>query len=86
MFATLVQQYTLAINDGSIPNIESSWQYICREENSKAQAYAEEVFITQMRAMRSKMPMEQSPLSVEFKSAKEWGLQEFQKRAIGDDF
>ena len=36
MFATLVGQYTLSINDGSIPNIESSWQYICREENTKA--------------------------------------------------
>ena len=33
MFSNLVKSYTNAINSGNIPNIESSWQYICRDEN-----------------------------------------------------
>lgn len=74
IFGSLVAQYTLSINDGSIPNIESSWQYICREENTKAQQYAEEVFLGHLRAIRQKMPAEEALMQVELKTAKEMAL------------
>ena len=41
MFQNLVKSYTNSINSGSIPNIESSWQYICRDENQKAMSVSE---------------------------------------------
>lgn len=58
MFTNLVVSYTNAINSGSIPNIESSWQYICRDENQKAQAVSEELFKSMLKEnVKSKLPM-----------------------------
>jgi len=48
MFQNLVKSYTTAINSGSIPNIESSWQYICRDENQKAMSISEQLFMSQV--------------------------------------
>ncbi len=34
-WASLVSQYVDAINEGAVPNIQSSWNYICRERASR---------------------------------------------------
>jgi hypothetical protein len=36
MFWNLMASYVDSINKGSIPNIESSWAYICKNECLKA--------------------------------------------------
>ena len=36
MFIDLLEQYVTAINQGSIPNIENAWSYICKNECYKA--------------------------------------------------
>lgn len=36
MMANLVSAYVDAINKGAVPNIESSWNYICKNECLKA--------------------------------------------------
>jgi len=33
MLCKLADVYVSAINDGSVPSIESAWTYICRSEN-----------------------------------------------------
>ena len=36
MLATLAESYVQAINNGAVPNIESAWSYICKQESQKA--------------------------------------------------
>jgi uncharacterized membrane protein YheB (UPF0754 family) len=36
MLATLSEAYVQAINNGAVPNIETAWSYICKNECSKA--------------------------------------------------
>jgi hypothetical protein len=33
MLCKLADVYVSAINEGAVPNIESAWTYICRNEN-----------------------------------------------------
>jgi len=44
MLARLAGVYVSAINDGSVPSIESAWTYICRSENQKMLENAIEEF------------------------------------------
>lgn len=36
LYVGLMNSYVKAINEGSVPNIENAWTYICREQNEKA--------------------------------------------------
>ena len=36
MMATLADAYVTAINNGAVPNIETAWSYICKNECYKA--------------------------------------------------
>ena len=36
MLCTLAESYVHAINNGAVPNIESAWSYICKQESQKA--------------------------------------------------
>ena len=36
MLFNLAQSYVEAINNGAVPSIENSWQYICKDECHKA--------------------------------------------------
>ncbi len=36
MLSTLASSYVTAINNGAVPNIESAWNYICKNECNKA--------------------------------------------------
>ena len=36
MFGTLIKSYVEAINNGASPNIESAWNYICKNECQKS--------------------------------------------------
>ncbi len=36
MLLELAQAYTSAINEGSVPNIENAWSYVCQNECNRA--------------------------------------------------
>ena len=36
MFINLTRSYLEALNMGAVPNIESAWDYLCKEENEKS--------------------------------------------------
>jgi hypothetical protein len=36
LYIGLMNSYVKAINEGTVPNIENAWIYICREQNEKA--------------------------------------------------
>ena len=44
MFAALIVNYTKAINEGAVPNIENAWSYICKNECLKAVYEASETY------------------------------------------
>ena len=44
MYMSLVNNYTNAINDGTVPNIENAWNYLCRDECMKAVEFANETY------------------------------------------
>jgi hypothetical protein len=35
-WASLVEQYVQAINEGAMPDIQSSWSYICKQKAQQA--------------------------------------------------
>lgn len=48
MLLELATAYTNAINEGSVPNIQNAWSYVCQNECNRAilesiQIYAEEM-------------------------------------------
>ncbi len=57
MFVGLIRSYVDAINLGAVPNIETAWSYICKDECTKA---LNEAFVQYQRALRevliSKIP------------------------------
>lgn len=36
MLLELAQAYTSAINEGSVPNIQNAWSYVCQNECNRA--------------------------------------------------
>lgn len=36
MMLELAQAYTTAINEGSVPNIQNAWSYVCQNECNRA--------------------------------------------------
>ena len=48
MWYLLAEKYVQAINEGAVPNIQSSWAYICRQKAKTAFEGAIEVFKTEM--------------------------------------
>ena len=84
MMATLAQSYVTAINNGAVPNIESAWNYICKNECNKAidesfnkfeESIKEQVF--------NRIPMEEDELKECFVEAKRDALSLFTKKAVG---
>ena len=37
MFVLLAKSYLTSINEGSVPNIENAWSYLCKNECGKAE-------------------------------------------------
>lgn len=44
----LAQQYVNAINDGTVPSIESSWTYICKQKAQQSLEKAKNSFKTEI--------------------------------------
>ena len=42
----LCEAYTFAINQGSVPCIESAWTYVCKQESERAMRQALQVYRT----------------------------------------
>jgi len=44
MWISLAEQYVTAINDGTVPSIESSWSYICKQRAQQSLEKAKSSF------------------------------------------
>lgn len=85
MLYNLVGSYVDAINRGVVPNIETAWSYICKNECLKAQQEAYDKFekdFSENFELRS--PVFDDELKEIYHDAKKLALEEFGKVAVGD--
>jgi capsule polysaccharide modification protein KpsS len=85
MLCNLAVSYVDAINKGAVPNIESSWIYICKNECLKAQYDAYDKFErTFAENYELRAPLFDDELKEIYQEAKRAALDEFSKVAVGE--
>ncbi|OMJ73597.1 hypothetical protein SteCoe_27672 [Stentor coeruleus] len=86
MLATLVENYITAMNKGVVPTIENAWNYICKNECTKALQDAQEIYekIT-IQTVSTRFPMYEDELLALHKEAKQNALELFKNKAVGPD-
>lgn len=88
MLCGLIRNYVHAINQGAVPNIESAWSYICKNQCQKV---FEECFKMYMEGMEEKTdgsgnyPLAEDSLKEIYKELKEMVEEKFRKEAMGDN-
>ena len=80
----LVELYVTSINEGAVPNIQSSWQYISRQRASQAVDTCKEAFETELNESVS-LPMDQQDLEYTIKDLRTVTEQKYEKLAKGED-
>lgn len=85
MLYNLSLSYVDAINKGAVPNIESAWSYICKNECQKAQYDAYEKFEKNFQEnFEMQSPVFDEELKEIYSQAKKIAIEEFSKVAVGD--
>jgi hypothetical protein len=85
MLYNLALSYVDAINKGAVPNIESAWSYICKNECLKAQQESYDKFdryFSENFELRS--PLFEDELKEIYIEAKKLAMDEFGKVAVGE--
>ncbi len=84
MFCNLAQSYVAAINKGAVPNIESAWTYICKNECMKAFQKSIEKYDATIRELTNEqLPMDETELKEAHKEAYQTAVAEFNKISVG---
>lgn len=85
MFADLVVNYVNGINKGVVPNIESAWSYVCKNECQKALQESLEMFEEEFKnSFEIWVPLYEDELWELFWESKRIGVEYFQSKALGD--
>lgn len=85
MLFNLCVTYVDAINKGVVPNIETAWSYICKNECLKAQQEAYEKFETNfMENFELRSPVFDNELKEIYIDSKKVALEDFGKVAVGE--
>ena len=80
-----MQSYLDAINLGAVPNIENAWNYLCRDECTKAVGEGLETYERMIKeVLVPKIPTTLEELKVGHRIAKEAAIETYKKKAIGD--
>ena len=78
MLYGIAESYVTAINKGAVPNIESAWSYICKNECLKALSEAQEIFDRKLQEdVFNKLPMDEPVLKEFYTDAKNEALRHF---------
>ena len=84
MFASMVEAYVNAINDGGVPTISSAWDDIMLSECRNAMNTTLTAFQSELEQLtRGGLPMDQVELLVSMYIARDKGLQKFKTLAVG---
>ena len=78
MLANLACQYVQAINNGSVPNIESAWSYISKQESQNAVDASLALFEAQLGSLP--LPMSEEALDARLSSASTEAVLLFKER------
>jgi len=85
MLYNLALTYVDSINKGAVPNIESAWNYICKNECQKAQQDAYSKFERSLHeSFEEKAPLFEDDLQSLYKHSRALALDEFSKVAVGE--
>lgn len=85
MLYNLALSYVDAINKGVVPNIESAWSYICKNECLKASQEAYDKFERNfLENFELRSPVFDDELKELYTDAKKLAMDEFSKVAVGD--
>ena len=85
MIYNLAISYVNSINKGVVPNIESAWSYICKNECQKAQMESYDKYEKEiMEKFNDNQPMFDDELKEFYKEAKRYALEDFSKVAVGE--
>jgi hypothetical protein len=85
MLYNLALSYVEAINKGAVPNIETAWSYICKNECMKAQYDAYDRFEkTFQESYELRSPVFDDELREIYQEAKKAAMEEFGKVAVGE--
>ncbi len=85
MLFNLALSYVDAINKGAVPNIDSAWSYICKNECLKAQYEAQQRFEKHLQAeFELRSPLFDEELREVYKEARKVAIEEFNKISVGD--
>jgi hypothetical protein len=71
MLAGLSSAYVLAINRGAVPNIESAWTYLCRDECQKGLQEAVEAAENALKEAEKVLPLDEEGIKEVLKGARE---------------
>ena len=82
-WANMLQMYVQAMNSGSVPNVESSWKYICQGRAKENLQAAIEVF--QKETENASLPVSSQDLDTILANAAKNAIQILTKNLIGDD-
>ena len=86
MLANLVIIYAQSINEGTVPNIENAWSYICKSECQKAYADSMNIYDqTLVSGVSETFPIEPVVLKELIKQARVKALDYFRSKLIGQD-
>ena len=85
MFWNLCKSYVDSINQGSIPSIESSWSYICKNECLKALDDAMDLFNkTLQEEIQNEGPLYEEELKDKYLISKREAMKSFEQTAVGE--
>ena len=86
MYMNLVKSYLTSINNGVIPNIETSWSYVFKEECQKALAESQEVYEKTIKEnLFIRLPTMDEEVRLQHRLSKERAIEHFTRRVVGDN-
>ena len=84
MLCNLATSYVVAINNGAVPNIETAWTYICKDECAKALEQSLTSFEDLLKEeVLMRLPVDEDDLKDAYNNAKKQALAMFTKKAVG---
>lgn len=85
MYAELVKTYVESVNSGAVPNIESSWVHVCRQECMKALFESVESYEDTLQNLTNeKLPLSLEDLKAIHVEAKQKALAHYREKGLGD--
>jgi Guanylate-binding protein, N-terminal domain/Guanylate-binding protein, C-terminal domain len=86
MLVTLIESYVQAVNKGAVPNIENAWNYICKNQCSKALEEAQEIYNQKIQSLlTNNFPNSEQEIENIHKESKKLSLNFFKSKSLGDE-